>query len=223
MICMHVPGSTAVRIRSRPCSKGRWNYEYCVWYTICRFNIENTKVHDCCLSSASLFCFNKHLINYVGYEVLASVLMKIHIFLDITPRGPLKINRRFRRTSNFRNYRNSGHYSLTCLLFKTRRFGGWTLSLLQVKPTEFCLTDRPSLSPNQTGEQEQKRATTHLIFGSLRQQSEETGDKAVKPGRLHSFISRRTSAGAQCLSPVSSAPSSNSKRLGRWLSSLMFP
>jgi hypothetical protein len=30
MICMQVPGSTAGRILSRPCSKGRWNYEYCV-------------------------------------------------------------------------------------------------------------------------------------------------------------------------------------------------
>jgi hypothetical protein len=136
------------------------------------------KVDDCSRSSTSSFCFTKLLINYVGYLVLVSVVIKIHMFLDITPRGPLKINRCFRRTSNFRNYHNPGHYSLSWLLFKTWRFGDWILSRVQVKPTQFGPLDRPSLCPpNQTGEQEQKRAAPHLVSSLWIAQTTEWRDR----------------------------------------------
>jgi hypothetical protein len=43
------------------------------------------------------------------------------------------------------NYHNSGHYSLSCLLFKTRRFRNWILSPSQVEPTQLVPINRTSL------------------------------------------------------------------------------
>jgi hypothetical protein len=99
MIYILVPSCIAGRMWSRLCSKGQWNY--------CLPDAESegstsqiSKLCHCSQPSARSFCFIKHVINCVGFEVLTAVVMKTHLLGYNAVWSILKVNRRFGETSN---------------------------------------------------------------------------------------------------------------------------